>query len=441
MAPSPAGINRTTSDGGTIILNKYQLTKLLGRGSFAKVYHGRSLIDDSSVAVKVIEKPSIADPSMEPRLVREVAAMRRLNHPNILKLHEVLATKTKIYLVMELASGGELFTQLARRGRMKESTARRFFQQIVSTLHFCHQNGVTHRDLKPQNLLLDEHGNLKISDFGLSALPESHKDGLLHTACGTPAYTAPEIVRRRGYDGSKADAWSCGIILFIFLAGYLPFDDSNLANMYRKIHQREFVFPDWIPKQPRIIIQKLLDPNPKTRMSFDTLMSLPWFKKSLKPDPSLGLDNCDDSQSESETETNGNELNSIKYKTKMNAFDLISMSSGLDLSAIFEEKIVRKERRFTSTASVAEIEKRVVEVGEKLGYKLKKMKDKDNWNRDVVGLVKGRVVVLAKVLEVAFELLLVEMTVVNGGGGDGVSDGEWEEMRLGFEDVVVSWHC
>ncbi|KVH88797.1 CBL-interacting serine/threonine-protein kinase 7-like [Cynara cardunculus var. scolymus] len=430
MAPpsTAAIINRTASDGGTIILNKYQLTRLLGRGSFAKVYHGRSLIDDSSVAVKVIEKPTIADPTMEPRLVREVAAMRRLNHPNILKLHEVLATKTKIYLVMELAAGGELFTQLSRRGRMKEATARRYFQQIVSTLNFCHQNGVAHRDLKPQNLLLDEQGNLKISDFGLSALPESQKDGLLHTACGTPAYTAPEIVRRKGYDGSKADAWSCGIILFIFLAGYLPFDDSNLANMYRKIHQREFVFPDWIPKQPRVIIQKLLDPNPKTRMSIETLMGLSWFKKSLRPEP-LEL-------SSGESETNEDNLSSIKYKTQMNAFDIISMSSGLNLSGIFEEKIVRKERRFTSTATAEEIEKRVAEVGERLGYRSKKMKDKESWNRDMVGLVKGRVVVLAKVLEVAVELLLVEMTVV--GGGDGF---EWEELMVGFQDLVVSWHC
>ncbi|GJW94294.1 CBL-interacting serine/threonine-protein kinase 7-like protein [Tanacetum coccineum] len=434
MAPLKTNsINRSSSDGGTIIFNKYQLTRLLGRGSFAKVYHGRSLIDDSQVAVKVIEKPSIADPTMEPLLIREVAAMRRLNHPNILKLHEVLATKTKIYLVMELAIGGELFSQLSRRGKMKESTARHYFQQIVSTLNFCHQNGVAHRDLKPQNLLLDENGNLKISDFGLSALPESQKDGLLHTACGTPAYTAPEIVRRRGYDGSKADMWSCGIILFSFLAGYLPFDDSNLAEMYRKIHQREYVFPDWIPKQPRIIIQKLLDPNPKTRMSIDTLMNLPWFKKSLKPVPAIE----DSSIAEPETTNSGDEM---KYKTKMNAFDIISMSSGLNLSGIFEEKVVRKERRFTSRASEAEIEKRVVEVGERLGYSWKKMKDKENWNKDVVGLVKGRVVVLTKVLEVAFELLLVEMVVV-GGGGDGFSEVEWEEMKVGFQDVVVSWHC
>ncbi|KAI3693137.1 hypothetical protein L6452_32967 [Arctium lappa] len=428
MAPPPpetTTINRSSSDGGTVILNKYQLTRLLGRGSFAKVYHGRSLTDNSSVAVKVIEKPATADPAMEPRLVREVAAMRLLNHPNILKLHEVLATKKKIYLVMELAAGGELFTQLSRRGRMKEATARLYFQQLVSTLHFCHQNGVAHRDLKPQNLLLDRNGNLKISDFGLSALPESRKDGLLHTACGTPAFTAPEIVRGKGYDGAKADAWSCGIILFNFLAGYLPFDDSNLANMYRKIHQREIAFPDWVGKQPRVIIQKLLDPKPKTRMSVETLMGLPWFRKCLKPDPTLEM------HDENEPIKDDYSSNSM-----MNAFDIISMSSGLNLSGIFEEKtMMKKERRFTSTATAEEIEKTVVEVGERLGYRLKKRKDK---SKGVVGLVKGRVIILAKVMEVVPELLLVEMTVVDGG--DGFNEVQWDELKVGFQDIVLSWH-
>ncbi|KAL8196014.1 hypothetical protein R6Q57_025014 [Mikania cordata] len=431
--PPPTTINRTTSDGGTIILNKYQLTRFLGRGSFAKVYHGRSLTDNSSVAVKVIKKPSIADPMMEPRLLREVAAMRRLNHPNILILHEVMATKTKIYLVMELAAGGELFTQLTRRRRMKEATARFYFQQLVSALHFCHQNGVAHRDLKPQNLLLDAQGGLKISDFGLSALPESQKDGMLHTACGTPAFTAPEIIRGKGYDGAKADAWSCGIILFNLLTGYLPFDDSNLPNMYKKIYNREIVFPDCITKQARIIIHKLLDPKPKSRMSIEDLLKLPWLKKSLKPHPTIELCEEDDSN-------HSINLDSMKLNTTMNAFDIISLSSGLNLSGIFEEK-VKKKMRFSSTVGAAEIKKTVVEIGERLGYRLKKMKDENDCDKkvDVVGLVKGRVTVMAKVMEVVPELLLVEMTVVDDGG-DGFSEAEWDELKVGFHDIVLSWH-
>ncbi|GJT04115.1 CBL-interacting serine/threonine-protein kinase 7-like protein [Tanacetum coccineum] len=324
---------------------------------------------------------------------------------------------------MELASGGELFTQLLRRKRMKEATARFYFQQLVLSLHFCHQNGVAHRDLKPQNILLDKNGNLKICDFGLSALPESRKDGLLHTACGTPAFTAPEIVRGKGYDGAKADAWSCGVILYNLLAGSLPFDDSNLANMYRKIHDREIVFPDCIPNKPRMIIMKLLDPNPKTRMSIESLMNLSWFKKSLKPEPTLELledNNSNDS---------GQGLIMSK-STRMNAFDIISMSSGLNLSGIFEEKVMKKERRFTTLAKADEVEKRVVEVGEKSGFRVKNLKD------GVVEMVKGRVVVVAKVMEVVPELLLVEMAAVDGGGGDG----DWDEFKVGFEDIIVSWH-
>lgn len=417
--PSSSTIRRTTSGG--IILEKYQLCRLLGRGSFAKVYQGISLSDNSSVAIKVIEKPTITDPSMEPRLVREVAAMRLLNnHPNIVNLHEVMATKTKIYLVMELAQGGELFTKLARRGRMTETAARRYFQQLVSTLHFCHQNGVAHRDLKPQNLLLDEVGNLKVSDFGLSALPEQQKNGMLHTACGTPAYTAPEVVRRNGYDGAKADAWSCGVILFVFLAGYLPFDDSNLPNMYKKIHHREYQFPDWISKPSRHIISRLLDPNPNTRMGMKALMGLSWFKKSLKPDPRrdelelfLGKD--------------------CKYDSSMNAFDIISMSSGLDLSGLFEANLNKKERRFTSRSSMKDVEERVTKVGGELGYRVEKGKGRE------IGLVKGKMVILVRILELVteIELLMVELKVVSGGD-DEFDRLVWEELKLGFGDNFVS---
>ncbi|KAM7515663.1 hypothetical protein LguiA_005246 [Lonicera macranthoides] len=138
--------------------------------------------------------------------------------------------------------------------------------------HLLHAH-IVHRDLKPQNLLLDESNNLKVSDFGLSALPEQLNNGLLHTACGTPAYTAPEVVRRKGYDGTRADAWSCGVILFIFLAGSLPFNDSNLPNMYRKIYHLEFNMPDWISKLTQNLVYRLLNPNPVTRMSIEKMMS------------------------------------------------------------------------------------------------------------------------------------------------------------------------
>ncbi|XVF38325.1 hypothetical protein REPUB_Repub20aG0091700 [Reevesia pubescens] len=320
--PPPLKITRTKTPTG-ILLGKYQLGRLLGRGSFAKVHEATSLEDTNNVvAIKIIDKTKTVDAAMEPRIIREVSAMRRLqHHPNILKIHEVMATKTKICLVMELASGGELFAKVLRRGRLAEPAARRYFSQLVSALNFCHKNGVAHRDLKPQNLLLDQNGNLKISDFGLSALPEQLNDGLLHTACGTPAYTAPEVVRRKGYDGSKADAWSCGVILFVLLAGSLPFDDSNLVAMYKKIHRREFRFPSWISKQAKAIIWQLLDPNPDTRMSIVKLMETTWFKRTL-----TAITSSNNRQQESL-------LHDRKLKHDMvcngvNAFDIISLSSG-----------------------------------------------------------------------------------------------------------------
>ncbi|KAK6138707.1 hypothetical protein DH2020_027550 [Rehmannia glutinosa] len=383
--------NRTTSAGGgsgSIILDKYHLGRLLGRGSFAKVYLARLLENsDSDVAIKVIDKAATVDAAMEPRIIREVSAMRRLHqHPNILKLHEVMATKSKIYLVMELAQGGELFAKLNRCRRFSESTARKYFQQVVSALRFCHQNGVFHRDIKPQNLLLDQNGLLKITDFGLSALSDQKRDGLIYTACGTPAYTAPEVVYRKGYDGEKADAWSCGVLLYVFLVGSLPFDDSNLSNMYRAMHRRSFEFPDWVSKSAKIVIYRLMDPNPNTRLSLE----------------------------------------------EVNAFDLISMSSGLNLSGLFEAELNSKEMRFTCDMGVVEIEKKVAKVGAGLGYRVEIGKGGG------IRLVKGRVVLLLEIWEVAIQLWLVELKLVDGVMEFG--DLQWEELKSGLADIVLSWH-
>lgn len=411
------------------ILGKYQLTRLLGRGSFAKVYQARSLLDGVTVAVKIIDKSKTVDAAMEPRIIREIDAMRRLhNHPNILRIHEVMATKTKIHLVVEFAAGGELFSALSRRGRLSESTARRYFQQLVSALRFCHRNGAAHRDLKPQNLLLDADGNLKVSDFGLSALPEHLKNGLLHTACGTPAYTAPEILRRSGgYDGSKADAWSCGLILYVLLAGYLPFDDLNIPAMYKKISRRDYRFPDWISKRARFVIYRLLDPNPETRMSLEALFGNEWFKKSLKD--------------EAEKSVFGFDYGKEGKDLGLNAFHIISMSSGLDLSGLFETTSLeggknntdRREKRFICSTKMEVVEEKVKEVGRVLGFKVEVGKN------SAIGLVKGKVVLVVEVFEIMpSQLVLVSVNVVEGGLE--FEDNHWGDLKAALQDLVLSWH-
>lgn len=406
-----------------VLLGRYKLGRLLGKGSFAKVFCAQSLKDGASVAIKIIDKATLQKNTMEAQLIREVAVMHRLQHPNIVRIHEVMATKSKIYLVMEYVRGGDMFSKIIRRGRLTESMARRYFQQLVWTIQYCHTKGVVHRDIKPQNLLLDLEGNIKVSDFGLAALQEpAIKNGLLQTACGTPAYTAPEVVGRKGYAGAKADAWSCGIILFVFLAGFIPFDDSNIIVMYRKIHRREFEFPPWFSRPVKRIISRLLDPNPDTRMNIEELLESAWLKQSFQSEPNLFL------------------MDTPKFKDikddlvtsapMMNAFEIISMSSGLNLSPLFE-KGKMNEKRFTSTSSHKKIFNRVEEAGGNLGYDVQKMEG------GVIALIKGRLTILVQVIEVAASLFLVHLKFSNRE--DIEEDVYWEDLKAGFGDIVT-WH-
>ncbi|XP_016470534.2 CBL-interacting serine/threonine-protein kinase 14-like isoform X2 [Nicotiana tabacum] len=272
----------TAGDFKLNLFGKYEVGKLLGCGAFAKVYHARDIRTRQSVAIKTVSKQKILKGGFTAHVKREISIMRRLRHPHIVHLHEVLATKTKIYFVMEFAKGGELFAKVSK-GRFSEDLSRRYFQQLISAVEYCHSRGVYHRDLKLENLLLDENWDLKVTDFGLSAVSDQIRpDGFLHTLCGTPAYVAPEILEKKGYDGAKVDIWSCGIILFVLNAGYLPFSDSNLMAMYRKIYKGEFRCPKWTSHGLKLLLTRLLDTNPQTRISIEQIRNDPWFRKGFK---------------------------------------------------------------------------------------------------------------------------------------------------------------
>ncbi|THU50594.1 hypothetical protein C4D60_Mb06t21890 [Musa balbisiana] len=415
-----------------VLLGRYELDRLLGCGTFAKVYLARSVSDGAAVAIKVLDKPEVVGTGMARSVLTEVAAMRRLAHPNILKLHEVMATRSKIYLVMEHAPGGDLLACVARRGGLlPEHAARRYFQQLVSALHYCHARGVAHRDLKPQNLLLDRDGNLKISDFGLAALPEQLRDGRLQTACGTPAYTAPEVIRRKGYDGAKADAWSCGVILFVLLAGSLPFDDANLALMYRRIHKRDYAFPKWVSPPARRLLYRLLDPNPETRITIAVLMEHPWLKRSLSLDSQL-------SSIVDQPPTTRDYITPV-----MNAFDIILLSLGLDLSGLFDEAKNKKEKRFSSTHSIEKIMERISETGGKLGFVVDRRKGSAG-GMVAAGLSRQGSILSVEVSEVASPLMLVEMRLedCSGSSSSGADDEgfSWEDLKAELGDMVFAWH-
>jgi serine/threonine protein kinase len=211
---------------------------------------------------------------------REIAIMKALNHKNIVNLREVLSSKSKLYIVMDLVRGGELFEMIERRGELDEKLARKYFQQLVDGIDYCHRRGVCHRDLKPENLLVDEKGALKITDFGVSSMKGGVSGSeLLYTACGTPYYCAPEIINgaEEGYSGVKIDVWSCGIILYLLLTGTLPFQNDDMTQLYEQINRCKVDYPSWMPADAEDLISKLLAKDPNTRYSLVDVRRHPWF--------------------------------------------------------------------------------------------------------------------------------------------------------------------
>ncbi|XP_022750321.1 CBL-interacting serine/threonine-protein kinase 25-like [Durio zibethinus] len=419
-----------------ILFGKYEIGRLLGKGTFAKVYYGKELTSGENVAVKVISKDQVKKEGMMEQIKREISVMRLVRHPNIVELKEVMATKTKIFFVMEYVRGGELFAKVVE-GKLKEDVARKYFQQLISAVDFCHSRGVSHRDLKPENLLLDENEDLKISDFGLSALPEQLlNDGLLHTQCGTPAYVAPEVLRKMGYDGSKADTWSCGVILYVLLAGFLPFQDENMMKMYRKVFKAEFEFPPWFSTESKRLISKLLVADPERRITIPAIMCIPWFRKGFTRPLAFSIeepisDNIEDDDSASKT----NKLSSPKF---FNAFEFISsMSSGFDLSSLFENK--RKSRTmFTSRCSASAILSKIEGVAKGLNFRVGKVKDFKMRLQGSSEGRKGRLSVKAEVFEVAPEVAVVEFSKSAGDTLEYVKFCE-EDVRPALKDIVWTW--
>lgn len=262
-------------------IGKYELGKTLGTGNFSKVKVGTDTETGETWAIKIIDKEQLAKERMEEQLKREIAVMKMLKQPNIVQLKEVMQTANHIYLVLELVTGGELFDKIVAAKRFDEATARKYFHQLVAGVHYCHSQGIAHRDLKPENLLLDANDTLKISDFGLSNLQRGGADGqgtLLQTVCGTPNYVAPEVLKERGYNGITADIWSCGVVLFVMLAGYLPFDDPNMNALFNKIERGEYRMARHFSEQAKDLIAKMMTVDPLKRISMDEIIVHPWFQ-------------------------------------------------------------------------------------------------------------------------------------------------------------------
>ncbi|KAM3590363.1 uncharacterized protein V6R79_008215 [Siganus canaliculatus] len=277
-------VSSTTSDEQPHIGN-YRLLKTIGKGNFAKVKLARHVLTGKEVAVKIIDKTQLNSSSLQ-KLFREVRIMKMLNHPNIVKLFEVIETEKTLYLVMEYASGGEVFDYLVAHGRMKEKEARAKFRQIVSAVQYCHQKCIVHRDLKAENLLLDADMNIKIADFGFSN--EFTLGNKLDTFCGSPPYAAPELFQGKKYDGPEVDVWSLGVILYTLVSGSLPFDGQNLKELRERVLRGKYRIPFYMSTDCENLLKKFLILNPSKRGSLEQIMRDRWMnvgyeEEELKP--------------------------------------------------------------------------------------------------------------------------------------------------------------
>ncbi|XP_053701938.1 MAP/microtubule affinity-regulating kinase 3a isoform X13 [Synchiropus splendidus] len=262
-------------------VGNYRLLKTIGKGNFAKVKLARHILTGREVAIKIIDKTQLNPNSLQ-KLFREVRIMKILNHPNIVKLFEVIETERTLYLVMEYASGGEVFDYLVAHGRMKEKEARAKFRQIVSAVQYCHQKHIVHRDLKAENLLLDADMNIKIADFGFSN--EFTLGNKLDTFCGSPPYAAPELFQGKKYDGPEVDVWSLGVILYTLVSGSLPFDGQNLKELRERVLRGKYRIPFYMSTDCENLLKRFLVLNPSKRGTLEQIMKDRWINAGFEED-------------------------------------------------------------------------------------------------------------------------------------------------------------
>lgn len=260
-------------------VGKYRLIKTIGKGNFAKVKLAKHIPTGKEVAIKIIDKTQL-NPSSLQKVYREVKIMKLLDHPNIVKLFEVMETDKTLYLAMEYASGGEVFDYLVAHGRMKEKEARAKFRQIVSAVQYCHQKRVVHRDLKAENLLLDKDLNIKIADFGFSN--EFTIGCKLDTFCGSPPYAAPELFQGKKYDGPEVDVWSLGVILYTLVSGSLPFDGQNLKELRERVLRGKYRIPFYMSTDCENLLKRFLMLNPAKRAMLETIMKDKWMNAGFE---------------------------------------------------------------------------------------------------------------------------------------------------------------
>ncbi|XP_068812128.1 SNF-related serine/threonine-protein kinase-like isoform X2 [Struthio camelus] len=265
------------------IAGLYDLERTLGKGHFAVVKLARHVFTGQRVAVKVIDKSKLAGEAAG-QLLQEVRCMKLVQHPNVVRLYEVIDTHSKLYLILELGDGGDMFDHIMRHeGGLAEGRAKHYFAQIVHAISYCHKLHVVHRDLKPENVVFfQEQGVVKLTDFGFSNRFQPGK--MLTTSCGSLAYSAPEILLGDEYDAPAVDIWSLGVILYMLVCGHPPFQEANDSETLTMIMDCRYTVPPHVSAQCSDLISRMLQRDPKQRASLEQIEGHAWLQ-GVDPSP------------------------------------------------------------------------------------------------------------------------------------------------------------
>ena len=258
-------------------IGDYIIKETIGTGTFSKVKLGINKYTKEKVAIKLLEKSKITEKEDLKRINREISIIKKLSHPNIIKINEIFENEKYYYIIMDYCSKGELFDYIVKKTKLTEDESSFFFYQIINAIEYIHKKNIVHRDLKPENLLLTENNKIKIIDFNLSNY--FYKNNLLSTPCGSPCYAAPEMVSGKKYNGFKTDIWAIGIILYAMSCGYLPFEDSDNEILFQKILECDLEFPNFLSFECIDIIKKILNVNPYDRFYINDIKEHSFYLK------------------------------------------------------------------------------------------------------------------------------------------------------------------
>ena len=257
-------------------IGPYEIQKTIGKGTFGLVKQGIHMPTSEKVAIKILEKAKILDRKDHKNIIQELTILKKIRHPHLVRLYQLIETSSKIYIVTEYVAGGELYQNIISKGKLEESVAKRYFWQLMQGLKYLHDNNIVHRDLKPENIMTDSDSTIKIIDFGLSR--EYSEGQKLDTSCGSPCYAAPEMIAGEKYNPQQVDVWSAGIILYAMLCGCLPFEDTNYKVLYAKVLRGKYETPKHLSEESKSLLAGIINTDPTKRLTIHKILEHPWLE-------------------------------------------------------------------------------------------------------------------------------------------------------------------